>query len=413
MISRRAALGLGGGVVAAATFGRAFDQGLILGGERPGLRAWRDWNDGRYAGALSLVSAGVLASSPQNMQPWRFGLSRYGVDIFEDATRDLGAIDPFGRERLAGLGAAIHNMALAAVAVDAGAVVRLLPDPDNLAHVARIELGPDGRAGGVLPMARVIGRRHVDRRAWAGGVIDAGQRRRLMATAGTAALRVEVLDAAAAQRFAALTMEATAAIVEDEAMLAARHRWWRHGRREQDRTMDGLGLATTGVSPLVAATAAMLPAPSARALGEDWLAATRDTALPTASAYALISARDPHDRRTALLAGMAWQRLHLVATAMGLVAQPLNQLPEIIDRERDQSLPPRFATAVDALLRDAAWRPTFAVRLGYPAAPAAASPRRPVSAVVGQSARLAFETGRSAAETAGYEAAMARKQAAK
>jgi hypothetical protein len=147
----------------------------------------------------------------------------------------------------------------------------------------------------------------------------------------------------------------------------------------------------------------MLPEQSAESEGRYWLEGTRDTALPTASAFALITVMDPWDRRSAILAGSAWQRLHLTAISLGLAAQPLNQLPEMIDRERELGRPPGFARAADALLTDTQWRPTFALRLGHPFGPALASPRRPVSEVMGPPARLAFDIERSAADTAKHE----------
>jgi hypothetical protein len=107
--------------------------------------------------------------------------------------------------------------------------------------------------------------------------------------------------------------------------------------------------------------------------------------------FAMILTPQPHDRRAALMVGSAWQRLHLNATAAGLVAQPLNQLPEMIDREAQLGQPPRFARAADALLDDPAWRPSFVLRLGIADAPAKAALRRPVSAVLGKPARLAWE----------------------
>jgi nitroreductase len=378
MISRRGALRLGGGgALALGGLGlvRAWDQGLILAGPAPGLAAWDDWNSGRFSGPLALVAAGVLASSPHNTQPWRFAVGRRGVDIFEVPARALGAMDPFGRERLAGLGAAIHNMALASTAIGRPAVVRLLPDPQNPQHVARVELGPEGApVGGPHPLVPAIGRRHTDRGAWAGGPIAPADLARLAVTNGSPEVRIAIIDPAtpAGQRFAALTIDATEAITADADMMAASHSWFRHRRRDMDRLKDGLAVSTSGVSPLLAAAAAMLPEQTAASEGRYWLAGTRETALPTASAFALILVRDPHDRRSAILAGSAWQRLHLTATQSGLVAQPLNQLPEMIDRERQLGQVPRFARAADALLEDTAWRPTFALRLGHPLTPAAA-----------------------------------------
>jgi hypothetical protein len=191
-------------------------------------------------------------------------------------------------------------------------------------------------------------------------------------------------------------------------MMAASHGWFRHSRRDQDRYMDGLGLATSGVSPFIATIGAILPDQSPASEGRFWLQSTRETALPSASVFGLILATDPHDRRTALLAGMAWQRLHLTAVARGIAAQPLNQLPEMIDRQRQLGQAPGFARAADALLDDKAWRPTFAFRLGTTLRPAAASPRRPVSLVIGAPARLQYDIDQSRARTAAQDASLAK-----
>jgi nitroreductase len=414
VIGRRTALRLGGTtalVAGAALVARAVDQGLVVDLGSPGLQAWDDWNDRRYAGPLALVSAGVLASSPHNTQPWRFAIGRHGVDIFEVPARALGAMDPFGRERLLGLGAAIHNMALASTGIDRAAIVRLLPDPANPGHVARLELGPDDVVRTPHPLLAVIGRRHTDRGAYAGGPLTTAQMAQLGAAARAPDVRIAILDPATqrGKTFAALTIDATAAITSDAEMMAASHRWFRHSRRDRDRLKDGLSVATSGVTPLLAAAAAMLPEQSAASEGRYWLAATRDAALPTASAFALILVRNLADRRSGLLAGGAWQRFHLIATSLGLVVQPLNQLPEMVDRERQRGQPPRFAGAIDALLDDPSWRPTFALRLGHPATPASPSPRRPVSEVIGEPARLGFDIERARAETAGQDAALQRK----
>ncbi len=414
MIDRRTALRLGGGaalLTVGAGVARAIDQGVIPVFDRPGLAAWDDWNDDRYAGPLALVAGGVLASSPHNSQPWHFAVGRLGVDIFEVPGRALGAMDPLGRERLAGLGAAIHNMSIASTGIGRSAVVRLLPDPQNPLHVARIALGPEGRATPPHPLIHAIGRRHVDRGPYAGGPITAMDAATLRATAGSPLVRIVTFDAASPQgkRFAALTLDATAAIVADTEMMASSHRWFRHDRRDQDRLKDGLQVNTAGISPWLAAAAAMLPDQTPASEGRYWLAATQETALPTASMFALIMVADPWDRRSALLAGSAWQRLHLTATSLGLAAQPLNQLCEMIDRDRQLARPPRFARAADALLDNPLWRPTFALRLGHPLVPAGASPRRPVSDVIGPPARLAWDIEQARAETASMDAQLARQ----
>ncbi|KAB7646391.1 hypothetical protein [Polymorphobacter fuscus] len=412
MISRRALFRGAGGVAlvgAGAGVVRAFDQGLLPGQGGAGLAAWDDWRLRRYQGPLALVSAGLLAASPHNTQPWHFAVGRLGVDVFEVPDRDLGAMDPFGRERLAGLGGAIHNMALAASSVGRMARVALLPDADNMRHVARIELGPEGARTAPHPLLDAVAARHTHRGPWTRTALTDAELARVRAFPTPPGLMIPIFAAASprGQAFAAQTLEATAAIVGDAEMLADGHAWFRHSRRDLDRLKDGLGLATAGLSPGLAFAAAMLPPQSAAESARYWLAATRDTALPTASAFGMITVADPWDRRTALMAGMAWQRLHLQATAMGLVAQPLNQLPEMIDRERQLRRAPGFARAAGRLLDDPMQRPTFAFRLGRAAAPAPASVRRQVSAVIGTPARIGYDVDRARAESAAQERSLA------
>ncbi|GGI92147.1 hypothetical protein GCM10007973_30440 [Polymorphobacter multimanifer] len=399
-LSRRQAIGLGVGGAASLLVARAVDQGVIPILGSPALKAWEDWNRRRHSGPLALVAAGILSASPHNTQPWRFAVGRLGVDIFEVPERALGAMDPFGRERLAGLGGAIHTMALASTGIGRLGTVRLLPDPEHPGHVARIELDTESAgAPPPHPLLPAIGRRHTHRGAWTGAVLTAEEIAALMAfpRPPEIGLRLFAATSADGQRFAAATTAATQAIAEDAAMMAASHRWFRHSRSEQDRHKDGLTLATSGTPPLLAAAAAMLPAPSAETEGRYWLEATREVHLPTASVFGVITAADPWHRRQGLLAGMAWQRLHLIATSLGLVAQPLNQLPEMIDRARQLGVASPFARDA-ALLADAPI--TFAFRLGRAAEAAGAALRRPVSEVIGAPARLGFEIDRAKAETA-------------
>jgi hypothetical protein len=72
------------------------------------------------------------------------------------------------------------------------------------------------------------------------------------------------------------------------------------------------------------------------------------------------------------------QRLHLTATVHGVAARPINEAIELIDREQRLRRPPRAEAGLAELTGDATWEPTFMFRMGYPLAPAPASPRRSV-----------------------------------
>jgi hypothetical protein len=97
---------------------------------------------------------------------------------------------------------------------------------------------------------------------------------------------------------------------------------------------------------------------------------------------ALIAVRDLYDREQAIQAGRLWQRLYLKAALLGLRAQPLNQLPERVDRERQLGEPGRTVKVLAALIPDPTWLVTFAFGIGWPTQAAALSPRRDLEAVM-------------------------------
>ena len=74
--------------------------------------------------------------------------------------------------------------------------------------------------------------------------------------------------------------------------------------------------------------------------------------------------------------------MHLWATTQGLAMQPLNQLPERADRERQLNAEPHFGNALKDMLGDPGWQALMPFRLGYPGAASLPSPRRDVSSVL-------------------------------
>jgi hypothetical protein len=233
------------------------------------------------------------------------------------------------------------------------------------------------------PLAAAIPHRHTNRSPYQGGRgMPIDTLRRFSALADDAAVRlIWITEPAARRDFAAATVAATESIVADSVMIADSDRWFRATDAEIERHRDGPTLYCAGLSPLVLFGARIVPV-SAQSAHRHWIDQTRDAQLGTLPVIGLIAVRDLYDRDCALRAGRLWQRLHLQGTLLGLGMQPLNQLPECVDRERQVGRPPTFSKALIDFSGDADWRPTFAFRMGWPTRPGPASPRRSLASVM-------------------------------
>src|ERR1019366_7402547 len=76
----------------------------------------------------------------------------------------IGTMDPLGREMHISLGCALENLALAGPASGRAPRVRLLPDPVDHTHLARVDLVPTRQLASALFAAIPI--RHTNRSAY-------------------------------------------------------------------------------------------------------------------------------------------------------------------------------------------------------------------------------------------------------
>jgi nitroreductase len=383
-------------VVSGGVVWRAYDTGVIAAGRGPAFEPWDDWRRDSGGRPLALVRAAILAANPFNTQPWLFRVGESAIEIYADNTRNTGKFDPFLRELRIGLGCAIENLMLAAPAngyrtaltVAPGALVPARERPDR-ERVAGIELEDGAREESEL--YRAIPKRHTNRYPY-----DS----RVEVSEGFVASLQHLADDEQAVMIRGYTDDAmraefvdicTKAVLEDARNADARSgvgRWARDWKSLQ-RLHDGNSLDDGGQGSLAVAASKFFPA-SVLALLQtrhppDLVTAIKQgytSRLETARLFGFIAVRDLYDQPQAVTAGRIWQRAHLLATARGLAARPVNQPVQLVDHQRVQGALPKGSEVLERLTGDKTWVPTFMFMMGYPTRPAHPTARRGVTDVL-------------------------------
>jgi hypothetical protein len=389
-IDRRTLLqraGLAAGTIAVGGAGvlgyRAYDQGVLQVGQGPAYEPWADWN--QHKGLIPLVAAATLAPNPHNSQPWLFGLASNRIDLYADTSRNIGAIDPFKREKYIGLGAALENLVIAGEATGYVARVTLMPDGEHSHHAARIDLSRTSRSGSGSLLASQIAQRHTNRYAFVEGKQVPAKALAAMGAltdVGTSHARLIWFSSKSQRaRLSELLVGATEAIIGDVDQSRSDYQWFRQTWDEVQRQRDGITVDASGLPELTQALAKLLPAQSRQATDAAWLTATHDRHTKTAAAYGVIVVRDAQANQQRLQGGRLLERIHLWATGNGIALQHMNQLTERTDRERELGITTHYGDALRRLLPDG-WQALSLFRVGYPTHVPNKSPRRAVEAVI-------------------------------
>jgi hypothetical protein len=278
-----------------------------------------------------------------------------------------------------GLGCAVENLALACRARGLEPVIELLPDGPDEDRVAHVALSTAERQPSRLYEA--IGRRHTNRGPYDGRPVSAELLAALVDRRGLPGVAVHwVSDPAPKVALGRLLVDAAVALTRDNQQSRDSFAWFRANNDAVQRHRDGLTLDAQGMSPLILSIAKLLPA-SSRAAGDAfWVDQTRTVHTKTAAAYGILTAEDPYDPATQLVAGRLLQRIQLTATDRGIALQHMNQVTERIDRELTTAAPATFAPRFAELLPPGA-QPLVTFRVGFPSREARPSPRRALSAV--------------------------------
>jgi len=391
---RRRSFLRGAGIVTVAVAGggvwRAWDQGVLSVGEAPAYEPWKDWRNTENDVPLALVRAAILAASPHNTQPWLFKVTNSCIELYIDTQRNVGALDPYLREEHIGMGCALENLMLAALANGYAATAVLLPgklDPipaePKPQLLARVNLAPGKREESELYNA--IPRRHTNRGPYnPGKAISPGFVNALNHLLGDYADVKLFLFTAEADRtkIAEISSSANNEIYSDPDVERGSDRWIRTKWSSVQKYRDGLTIDAFGLPPIATAVAKMISVRMLRWAASHSTENGSANLMLSAPLIGFIAVRDRYDQEQCLQAGRIWQRAHLLATAHGLAARPCNEAVEMVDHERALGKPPSRAALLNEITADPTWQPTFVFYMGYPKWSAHASPRRPVQAVL-------------------------------
>jgi nitroreductase len=376
-------------VVLGGTVWYADEEGAFSQGRGPAFAPWSDWNQPQ-TGMLALVRAGILAASPHNTQPWLFRVHDNQIEVFADTSRNTGGLDPFLRELHIGMGCALENMDIASHTAGYAADITLADgaitshDETSTRHrVATVSCTAASLPG--HPLYAMLPERHTNRMPYEMRALSASFQRELLAMPQSLPDTKLFLFTAEDERQAIVELisQCDETVYKDKAVGAGTVPWERVFRwKDVEQQRDGITLADYGVPAKTAALLYCLPIPVEMAVMARTAKDVYPKQLTASPMFGIIAVRDRYSVSQCLQAGRLWERAHLLATADGISARPVNEVIELIDIEKAEGRPSVTEPKLNAIIGEAGWQPTFMFRMGYAAKHAPASPRRSLAQVL-------------------------------
>lgn len=320
----------GGGFIAAATMASVPGCSSALPSEA--LAAWQPPSPEMDIRRWVLAHA-LLAPNAHNLQSWLVDLDTADTIVLRmDLNRLLPETDPWSRQLMISQGTFIELLVMAAKQRGYRAEVDMFPEgafnakaPDSR-PTARIRLVKDDQVPSD-PLFASIFKRHTHRGVYENRVPDA---RALAALADSTAgfpVRFGVVTAADAsmQQHRQIAMQAWQIEMSTARTLMESYKVLRVGPEEITKYKDGLSINT----PMIRTLTALGLFDRSQASAPDSMAIKGQIAefnekMASTPACLWLSTTD-NQRQTQLLAGRAYVRVQLAATAQGLVMHPLSQ----------------------------------------------------------------------------------------
>ena len=268
------------------------------------------------------VAAATLAPSVHNTQPWRFAISGDALEIRADRSRQLGVLDPTGRQLFLSLGCAVFNARVSLATSGVGCAVRRFPDPERPDVVAVAQIRPDLPADPELArLEHAMRNRQTNRRHFTDAAVPPKLLEELIAVAaaeGAVAHPVDGADDRAA--VARLSQRADSAQITDAAYRAE----LRHWTTSDPSRLDGVRAM---VVPHVDGTSGDdVPIRDFDTSGTGWLPAQTHSSLDQCLILLGTRAENP---AAWLRAGEALEHVWLVLTEAGYSASLFTQPIEV------------------------------------------------------------------------------------
>lgn len=267
-----------------------------------------------------VVQAAGLAPSVHNTQPWRFVAHPERLALHADPTRQLRVLDPDERQLHISCGAALFHARVAARALGLGVQVHVLPDETEPTHLADLVLTSGQPATDAeIRLATAILERHTHRGAFGAQPVPADV---------VSTLR----DAAQSEGARLSQVESLDQLVELEVLLAGADAMEERDARYREELARWVRDGTPGPDgiPVIA----LAPAAGSSLRQRDFLLdnpAAVDGSAPTPDRPAVVVVvTDDDEPMSWLRAGQALAAVLLRAADLGIQAQPLGQVTDVL-----------------------------------------------------------------------------------